>query len=649
MEALTITSDIRSEKMSPKERRSKIYEYLRTFSNWVTVKKLSQDFNVSIRTIYNDLDKIDDDLKDTRWSIEKKRGVGVRLNSAIVVSENNEYHAELDDRKVIILERLLIKNEIVTLVDLSDSFFVSTSSIKNDLDIIRELIETHTNVKLTSDNNGTQVVGNEGDIRGALIWFNQYILENQNSYKQSDLNFLKTFLKHHYNETLVDVAYDILFDFVQTKNNILSDYYILNTLNVYIVQLHRLILNCELEEDTNSILNIDFVEEIHTVDEFTSGADELLSRAAARLSMNYSQYEVEYLTKHLILNRLENLPVEATNKELIEELISHLSNTLRVDLNEDPQLEKQLTQHVPPMLYRLKLNVKLQNPFVTQIKSDFGETFHTIKLAIDSFEKKLNIQFDDEEIALLTIYFQSAIERKKQLQKVLVVCQHGLAMSELLINRIENIIPYKLNIQSSSIGELKYYNLNNYDLVLSTVDSLEGKNILNVSTFLNENDIVRINEHLSSKSKLSQRIQDVNEPLLAYLDTRYIYINTDYKDKESLLNEVLRKLLDEKYITQNYIMSLFDREKIGSTDLPVGSSIPHGSSDFVNKSVVVIIYNKKKIKWSKFYVDKVFIPLISKEDKTSIKPIIKAIYNIIDDEDILNNFSDYLYRIKERL
>ncbi|WP_192982050.1 BglG family transcription antiterminator [Marinilactibacillus psychrotolerans] len=635
--------------MSPRERRSKIYKYLKTIDDWITVDELSKDFNVSVRTVYNDLDVISENITDSGWFIDKKRGVGIRLNSFLIDNDDSEYKIDLDDRKVKILEWLLVKNEIVTFEALSNLLFVSVSSIKKDIEIIKELLSKYTNVKLYSTNNGTKIVGYESEIRDALVWFNQYIIENQTLFKQSNLNHLKIFFKHFYNETLVDVAYDILFDFVQNNNNLLSDYYILNTLNVYIVQLHRLILQCHLENNKGQLLDFNFPEEIHTIDEFSTGSKELLSRASARLSFIFSENEVNYLTKYLILNRLENIPMEATNTELIEDLIRHLSDTLVVNLNQDMQLKKELMQHVPPMLYRLKLNIKSENPFVNQIKNEFGATFHTIKLAIDVFETRLDLDFNDEEIALLTIYFQSAIERKKQTPKILVVCQHGLAMSELLVNRLENIIPFKVNIKSSSIGELAYFNLDDYDLVISTVNSLKGENILKVSTFLNKKDINRIINRLSSDSKRTLKIQNVNETLLEYLNPEYILINSEFKDKDALIESITNQLLNDHYIQKDYIENLINREKLGNTDLPTGVAIPHGNSEFVNKSMIVIIKNKNKIKWNEFFIDKIFIPLISPKDILHVKKIIKEIYNLIEDKDILTDFSKYLVDIKERL
>ncbi|MGF3183639.1 BglG family transcription antiterminator [Facklamia sp. P12934] len=637
--------------MSPKERRLKMFEYLKLLNDWVTVEELSENFNVSPRTIYNDLEVSASDMIGSKWVIEKKRGVGVRLN---LLNKTNQVKNKIEiidlyDRKTRILELFLVKDEKISLENIANKMYVSISSIKNDIKTIQKLLDKNTNLKLVSSQNGTKLVGNETDFRESLIWFNQYVIETQQTFGNNDINHNKLMFKRFYSETLVGVALDVLFEFVKNKNNLLSDHYLLNILNVYIVQLHRLLLNKKLENNEKIGLNVEMLKELHTLEEFTTGSRELLSRAAARLSFEFSENEVNYLAKYLILYRLEKIPVESENYQLIEDLICHLSQTLRIDLNEDMQLKKELMQHVPPMIYRLKLNIKSENPFTNQIISEFGETFHIIKLAIACFETRLNLEFNDEELGLLTIYFQSAIERKKQNQSILVICQYGLAMSKLLVNRLKNSIPLKLNVKSCSVGELDYLNLDSYDLIISTLDSLELENVLKVSTFLNENDTNKIICRLSKLSKEEYHIQTPNEKFLKYVNPKYIIVNETFENKYTLLNNVMKQLLNENYIQKEFINSLLNREKIGSTDLQNGVAIPHGSSEFVNKTLVVIIKSKNKIKWNDFFVDKIFIPLIDSKDIPFVNEIIKEIYNWIDNEDVLAHFANYLINIKERL
>lgn len=630
--------------MSPKERRKKLFEYLEIIDDWMTVKELADNLGVSERTLHTDINIVNESIRESGSAIEKKRGVGVKLIHHIKteLGENSQEVVEIYDRKIQILNMLLVQNDVVTYSELTNEMFVSPTSIKNDLNEIKRNLKTNTNVKIISDSNGTKIVGDESSIREALIWFNQEVIERNTLAYRTNMDQIKQIFKQFYQEELVDVAYDILFSFVLKNNSLLSDYYILNTLNVYIVQLHRLTGKNTLQ-DTNFRLR---KEDFGDLTDFTTGSSELLKRASSRLSLNYTQSDINYLAKYLVLNRFEHIPSEATNIKFIEELVNSLSDVLGVNFKNDSQLMKELKQHVPPMIYRLKLRVRAENPFVDQIKSEYRETFHTILLAISKFEAKLDVEFNDDEVALLTIYFQSAIEKQRKNNRILVVCQYGIATSELLVNRLKNELSAADKIESTSVGELEYFNLSDYDLIISSTDLVKGKNVINVSPFLTNQDIEFIKNKLNIKDKLSAQSDFEIENLYNYLNSYYIFEEAEFDDRESLLEFINTRLIAENYIDSKYMDTLIHRETIGNTDLPSGVATPHGDIERVNQSLIVIINNKKKIKWNKYFVDKIFVLLISKEDTMETKKIIKELYALINDKKIMNNFKEYLVEVK---
>lgn len=633
--------------MSPNERRKRLFEYLEVVDKWVTVKELASNLGVSERTMHTDIEKLNENLKESDSIIEKKRGVGIRLISHIKRerSDNNYDIEDFFDRKILILEKLLIQNKVVTFIDLADCFFVSPTSIKNDLEDIRRKLNDNTNISIVSDTEGTRIDGNEFEIREALIWLNQEIIDSTTLSAKSSMDKNKLIFKRFYGEELVDIAYDILFSFVKNNNSLLSDYYIMNTLNVYIVLLYRLI-------HKNTISHIDMISESKAfgdVSDYTSGSVQLLSRASSRLSISYSDSDVNYLAKYLVMNRFEYIPDELINNKFIEELVNHLSNSLSVDFKDDQELMKNLKQHIPPMIYRLKLNVRAENPFVEQIKNEFRETFHTVMLAVTRFEATLNVEFNDDEVALLTIYFQSAIEKQKENKRVLVICQYGIATSELLVNRLKSELSANDTIESAAVGELEFFELSNYDLIISSTDSIQGDNIINVSPFLNNQDIEFIKNHLNKEDKILAESDVEIQNIYPFLNVDYIFENADFKSRDALLQAIGDKLVKENYIEDSYIDTLIHRETMGNTDLPDGIATPHGDINLVNKSLIVLINNQTKIRWNKYYVDKIFILLINKEDTMETKKIIKEIYALINDKTIMKHYGEYLGKIKEDL
>src|SRR5699024_7256420 len=227
------------------------------------------------------------------------------------------------------------------------------TSIQNSIENIKKKLVTNTNIEIISDNKGTKIKGNEISIREAMIWFNQYVFTRYVVSDNTDTNNQRKILEYFYSKKIVDVAYNILFEFAKKNNTLISDYYIFNTLNIYIVQLHRLTNSKKIRNDI--FLGTDKMSNVET---YTLGANELLDRAASRLLFSFSKAEIKFLSKYLILNRFEAMPIEESFEQLIRELINSLSEILKIDFSNDRQLKKELMQHVPPMIYRLKYKIK---------------------------------------------------------------------------------------------------------------------------------------------------------------------------------------------------------------------------------------------------------------------------------------------------
>lgn len=633
--------------MSPKERRRRLLEYLEIIDKWVTIKDLANNLGISERTIHSDIQKLNEELQAIDSIIEKRRGVGVRLVNKFQINRQHLIDVEnaITDRKTLILARLLINSETITYQGLTEEFFVSITSIKNDLEDIRKQLLNNTSVKLESNTRGTKIVGSELEVREALSWFNQEILTNLVVIRSNNLEEMKKIFQQFYGDKIVNVSYDILLSFVKQNNSLLSDYYIFNTLNTYIIQLSRLLDGHSLSDKMLEIEN----EEFKDLEKFTLGASQLLTRASSRLDFKYTDTEISFLSKYLILNRFEEFPNAISHNQFIEQLIVHLSDALYVDFSQDRKLLAELKQHVPPMIFRLKLGIKVENPFVSQIKTEYPQTFRTIMLAISKFETEYKLNFNDDEVALLAIYFQSAIEKQKLNRRVLVVCQYGIATSELLVNRLRNELGSQEIIESASVGELEFFDLSNYDLIISSTDSVHGENIINVSPFVNNSEISRIKNILNSSQNLNKDSEVKIENIIQFLDARYVIESAQFENRECLLKCIGEQLIQDDFIEEPYIDSLIHRETLGSTDLPEGIATPHGDTNFVKKSLIVVINNNTKIKWNKYFVDKVFILLISKDDTSYTKKIIKELYTLIKDEYLLKNFKEYLVEVKEEL
>lgn len=593
------------------KRQKELLELLAQQSDFQTVEYFASKLGVSKRTTHSELRIIEDYLQSSGEYLEKKRGVGIAIKRFKEVEAIEEKKEASDiyntfNRRVEIMNILLFNEKVVSFNHLSDSFMVSKTSIIKDFEFIMKILNVGSRIKLCSDIHGTSLVGSEEDIQKALLQFNRYLLNNSELYDEDFAEKIKL-LDTYYGESLINVCSNILYTYIRENVNAISDYYVQNILNIFIILVFRIAKGHHIEE-------LKRTDASETTIFFEESAVRMLHKAALRLELTYTNEDVHYLSLQLISNRFEPLPEEEVDEVIVERLLSRVSAALNINFASDQKLEEQLKNHIPPMIYRLRSNNKTENPFTSQIKNEFSLTFNVIWVVLSEYEQELGISFNEDEIAFLTMYFQAAIERARMNRKILIVCQMGIATSELLINRIKNVLPSLDTFEVASVAELEQMPLNEYDLIISTIKvDIPKKQVILVSPFLTKEDIERIKQSdLLPKAENNVLKLVRAHHLMKFVDKDFVFVNTDFSSKEELIEQVGEVLIENGFVTQQFIQTVQEREEMGSTDLPTGTAVPHGNSTCVNQTIIVLVKNKKKFKWNKYYVDLVFLICIAK-------------------------------------
>ncbi|WAH61684.1 PRD domain-containing protein (plasmid) [Pseudomonas silvicola] len=177
--------------------------------------------------------------------------------------------------------------------------------------------------------------------------------------------------------------------------------------------------------------------------------------------------------------------------------LSRLLAELGLNLILDAKLRRDLAQHIKPMLNRLAY-IAIHNPLLEDIKLEFGRAFETVRCATE----KLSVNFDypatsDDEVAYLTLYIQTALEKFSACKKIIIVCSSGVGTSQLLASRINRAFP-EWEIVDIVLEPVKcHVRHKNCDLIVSTI-KLEGVElpIAYVSALFSKKDIARVSEKI---------------------------------------------------------------------------------------------------------------------------------------------------------
>lgn len=597
-----------------------------------TIGEYAQQFHASVRTLSADLKVVEEYCRDFGYQIERKSGVGIRVNKVEPVEEQAqrvELLKELDDRRVLILKKLLFEREVVTFEGLSEEYLVSKSSIKCDFDHIRRLLSDESLCTLHSDMNGTRLQGSEEQLQRTFCLFNELCFQQLKSLVHGQEEKL-TLLKELYGSDVVNACYAVLYQTTLKKYPLIADYYMFNILNAFVVMTYR-------AKDAHHVEGRESVQKASLpLQEFTQ---DILDKAGELQNLTFTKADVRYLMKHLIANRIQGEASDGIREGIIEEIVQNMSIALEVDLVRDELLREQLSQHVPAMIYRLRENIRVQNPFLTQIKSEFTTMFHLTWLVLSSMEEVLEVSFTEDEIGFLMIYFQLALDRIQASKRVLIVCPLGISTSQLLANRVMKLLPPLDILYHSSLQDLAEVDMEAVDFIISTVPLHHvEKPYVVVSPLLSEEDMKNISELYHALFLWKKELPDQEialEHLSPFVYPAMITKNGTLETREDILSSMCRKLQEQGFVKEGFLNTVLDRERQGHTDLATLAAIPHGNPIYVNKTAVSVYISRHTVKWEEESIRVVILLSIAPQDMRQVRGILKDVYRLTSSREMV--------------
>ena len=587
-------------------RQKKIIElFLNNYNTYLNANEIAQHLTVSNRTIRNDIKYINNDfLKSLIISVKSR---GYMLNTEdYEIDDINNLLKSLDEKDSEILinlgYHLLMQNRAITLNKLEKEYHISRTKLLDYLSRIQAWCEKF-NVKIEiKRKKGISISGSVNSINNAILHLNQ-LSEEDNSVEDLILNELP---KSHIN---------IIFNIVQEN----LEKYRINTSAFKIKQLViHLILIMKRKEPEKISWKID-QEALEIAEKCTS---EINSKLKYNLNAETSKLFSFFISYHF--NKFELGVEKIFIKSYINRLINIMEENVGVKFSEDKLLKENLYSHFSRTYLRLTKNIYLNNPLVNNIKKLYPFIFSVLFEVIETLHKESNITLSEDEIAFLTIHFQSSIERNEEEQfRVVIACYYGLGVSNLLEAKIS-----KLNKQINVIDIIKLEEVNGYDF--SNTDLLVTTNEIDKSKIMNDINVLIVTPLFSKEdeNKFKYYMNEKRNPISINNKLDNIIVETDkgnYNNTLSIFKRVNEILENNKAIENEYIDSVLEREKFSSTYIGNGIAIPHGNPEKVLKSHIIIFKSKKDIKWKQYNVNLVFFLAISKKDLEVAKSFIQSI------------------------
>lgn len=610
-----------------------------------TISNLAEKFNVSQRTIRNDLNSINDFLIINELSpislinngrIEKKDDIKVAYE---LISDKDLYTYKLskEERKIMISILLIESSEYITLSKIADTLYVSRATIINDLNNVKEYLKSGNLTVLSHANKGLRVEGFESDKRNFLLkailsdkdYKNLiYSVNKENVLIDSEMDKIHKIIneQEHYHETyLTDSSYNKL------KNYIM----------ISISRLRR----GEMIEHQDIIC-----EETHSM------AKDILKYISQYCNVMTTADEEAYLSK--FLNGLKYLKKEKENSNesmvkiqfITRQFVEGVSHDLKINLNDDYDFYLNLSNHLES-IFRAKNYNFPQNEFIDEVVSKNPDIVAATNKNIDVIEKYAQRKISDIEIAYITIHICAAIERKKKQEiafHVILVCNGGVGTSQLLQAKLKTHYNFQIVDIVSAHDENNIIS-KNADLIISTVP-LKNADIdhVIVSPLFTDEDYIRVGskiDEIRSNRNIPARLEkkeitskglinrlktvfmeydeeipiglkdriveeildyfddeehekvDYTSPYLHhFLNSNHIELDIECEDWRDAIKKSAQKLLDEGYIENRYIDAMIENIEENGPYVVIspGFALPHYGVGYGSKNVGMNLIRLKK-------------------------------------------------------
>ena len=527
-----------------KKRYFEIINLIMNSNDEIAIKDISDLYGITERSIRYDIDELNTFFykKNDRNIIEISNNKLKILYTEREIKEIirnidiKEYFLSENERvDILAYEIFLVKNEFI-LQYFTEKYNLSKTTIRYSLKELNKIIDEYGLMIEMNNNRGYKIIGSEINIRKYIINILRRYLKNIKN-KNIQYDYYGKIVGHFLSEEKMEFFKSVINRILEKTEKTVSDE-AFETLQLFLVISQiRNEKNYKIEEDTENKIFLSGTLEFNKIEEILKTVENVEERDIYYYvdfflgSYSYN-WDYSYFLNWILI------------ESLIDQFIRLLSQELKIDLTEDMILRKELLNHIKPAIYRMKNKFRLTESILKEVKELYMELFIKTKSSLKTISDFINIPFDEDEAAFITVMVQRAVMRysplavSKKEPDILIVCGLGYSSSRFLYENINN--RFQVNI----IDIIPFNQLENYDylkkadIIISTLDfSLDGIDVITVNPIMSEKDVLKLKNYGLSEKKTKIRLSE----LLKFIKS----ISDEEKLKEQLMTSFGENIYDD--------------------------------------------------------------------------------------------------------
>lgn len=523
----------------------------------------------------------------------------------------NDRPQSKEERCHCILAKLLLGSASITIQQLSNTLYVSRSTVENDLKKVKQKLAQF-GLQLAITHTGLSLIGSEHQKRQVTVE-----LISQYWGKRTEAKELNGQLVRH---VQLPDNLNQLFEPVLIKNILtaLTELIEKSTLSFTDYEFQSLAIHLMMPAPTGGSNGAQPV-----VTPFIAETQLLVQILEWRFELTIPDFEQEYLNRHLVTVQSKDTSVQTIQTELRQSVgLPQLLRQQLAQLAVDEELIQGLAVHLSSALRRLAMGLSINNPYTDEIRQNFPQAFDQAVLLKPVLENQYQIQMNEDELAFISLHFEAFFERHSEDARlsVVVVCSSGIGTSQLLGQRLAKTFAQELRItRIIALGELLATPIKE-SLVISTI-AIKGLSVpvIEVSPLLNRHDIGIIRQMITEQPTPTNHLVALLQPELTIGTQEQL---TD----QGAIELIGQRLIDQGYAKPTVVQAALAREALASTALG-RVALPHADSQLITKPAIGLLIAPQSINWQ--HNDKVQLVFFMALNET-VHGQMRAIYHDLD-------------------
>jgi len=545
-----------------------------------------------------------------------------------------------DERVVFLLNDLLLRNEWITIGELSDILFVSRVSISSDLKAVEKKLAEYGLTLVRRARRGIRVEGPEVQRRACLA--------------SVVAGSAAPGLAEETDREVID-AICACIDEALADSNVRISSIAYHSLAVHLaIALLRVRNDCYVPMDTAQL------DRLAHSDEYAS-AQRLATILGARFGVELPDEEVAYLAIHLAGKRdLGDLSASLCEQEtsplvigedvwgVVSHMIDLVWRSYRFDFREDLELRMNLARHVIPLSVRLRNGLRIDNPLISEIRSRYPLALAMATECAPALAESYGAVPSEDEIGYIALAFELALERQRtELPKknILIVCATGHGSARMLEHRYrQEFGPYLGNVITCDPSEVKDVEFTDIDYAFTTVplDVEIPVPLRAVEFFLDDAELREMREFLGHDGQ-------GNEPISLF--SRDLFLShLGCSSQGEAIDALCSLACDRREVDERLRDLVIAREKLMTTAFGNRVAVPHPIEPLVEKTLFAVATLDRPIDWNGQPVQVVFLMVIGREAVGELDRFFEALTAmLVDKHDIDSLLADQSFDNLSRL